>query len=304
MRQRRILPVFAVLMLGFLAVSARLVKLQGVEADMWLRESERSTVRFSSLPFDRGWITDRKGRPLACTEDVRDLTFRYRGWRRNTVAGQANHAWVILGRPRETVPDAIDNAAQLVSALGDVRVDEIAALPSRGHRRDLGFYLARLLGDDLWDDVTDRLQTDRPAAKPLRELTGYERMLARTQARARREQEALRSLAWASGLLVENLIEDMERAAVRADKRVAAGLASEQGETRDVYRREQQLHAEFDDDPSRLVRRVSFDTHTLVEIKQAELGGFGIQTTRSSSPVHWGISSTPHPCRQQPTATI
>lgn len=276
MRKQRIGPVFAVLMLGFVAVSARLVKLQGVESAMWLRESERSTVRFSSLPFERGWIMDRNGRPLARTEEVRDLTFRYRGWRRSTVAGQASHAWAVMGVSRAPVPDAIERAEELVTALGDVRVDEIAALPSRLHRRDLGFYIERLFGEDVWDAVTDRLQAEQPAAVPLRELDGFERMVSRTLARAERERQALQSLAWASGLLVDELIEDMERAASRADQRVATGLAVEEGDERDLYRREQQLHGEFDDDPARLVPRVSYDTRTLVAIKQGELGGFGI----------------------------
>jgi cell division protein FtsI/penicillin-binding protein 2 len=277
-RKQRIVPVFAVLMLGFLAVSARLVKLQGVEAAMWLRESERSTVRFSALPFERGWILDRLGHPLASTEEVRDLTFRYRGWRRSTVAGQATHAWAVMGKTRTSVADAIARAEDYVDALGNLRVDEIAALTTRLHRRDVGFYLERLFGEDVWDAVADRLQADHPAAVMLRELDGFDRMLDRTLARAKGEREALRSLAWASGLLVDELIEDMERAAARADQRVAAGLAVEEGDERDLYRREQQLHGEFDDDPARLVQHVSYDTRTLVAIRQAELGGFGIHT--------------------------
>ncbi len=301
MRQRRIVPVFLALMAGFVVVAARLVELQGVESGMWLRESERSTVRFQSLPFERGWIMDRNGHPLARTEEVRDLTFRYRGWRRSTVAGQANHAWVTLGSPRAAVPDAIARAEELATSLGAVTVADIAALPSRQHRRDLGFYLERLFGEELWDAVVDRLGAERPAAVPLAELPGWERTLPRTLERAERERQALADLAWASNLLPEELVDAMERAALRADRRVAAGLEdleelrddieselvaladdldteqlSEDEVARERYRREQQLRAEFDDDPSRLAQRVSYDTRTLVAIRQAELGGFGI----------------------------
>ncbi|MDG2149625.1 MAG: penicillin-binding transpeptidase domain-containing protein [Planctomycetota bacterium] len=276
MRKRRIAPVFAVLMVGFALVSTRLVKLQALESEMWLRESERSTASFRSLPFERGWIMDRRGRPLARTEEVLDLTFRYRGWRRGTVAGQACHAWVLLGLSRNSVPEAVAQAEKLSAALGDVRIDEIAALSSRQRRRDLGFYLERLFGEEIWDEIANRLQGERTAAVRLADLDGFDRMLTRVLARVKREREALHSLAKVAGLRSDQLMADMERAAARADDRVQVGLAKEAGDERELYRREQELHGEFDADPTRLARRVSYDTRTLVAIRQGELGGFGI----------------------------
>ncbi len=276
MRKQRIVPVFALLMVGFAIVAVRLVKLQAVETSMWMRESERSTVRFQSRPFARGWIMDRLGRPLARTEEVRDLTFRYRGWRRGTVAGQASHAWAAMGLERTTVPDAIERAETLLQTLGEVRISEISDLPSRLHRRDLGFYLQRLFGEDIWQFVSRELYSDLPSSQALREIKGFDQMLARSLERAAHEREALSDLAWAAGLTPEELIQGMERAGARAEQRVQGGLAQEQGDERERYRREQQLHSEFDDDPSKLVARVSYDTRTLVAIRQAELGGFGI----------------------------
>jgi len=256
---------------------------------MWLRESERSTVRFQSQPFERGWILDRSGQPLAKTEEVRDLTFRFRSWRRNTVAGLASHAWKAMGASRAPIAEAISRAEELTYALGEVRVDSISELPSRLQRRDLGFYIEKLFGKTTWNAVVAGLRADNPPDTPLSELPGYEEGLARSLERAGRERAALADLAWAAGLQPEELLDGMEHAASRAEQRVSNVIERElerelEGEVavpddeRDLYKRRQQLHAEFDDDPTRLVQRVSYDTRTLIAIRAAELGGFDIAT--------------------------
>ena len=283
MRQQRILPVFALLLLGFVLVGLRLVKLQGLESEMWMRESERSTVRFDAIPFERGWIFDRRGRPLARTQEVRDLVFRFRGWRRDTVAGQSSHAWVTLGAERLPVAEAVERAGELADGLGALRCDEISALEPRQRRRDLGFYLERLFGAVLWDAVVDELQADTVAPVTLAELPGFEAGLQRAYERAAAERQALTDLGDVTGLGEDELVRGMEQAALRADKRVALGLerelldAPDEERERDGYRREQQLRAEFDADPLRLAAGVSYDARTLVAIRGHELGGLDIR---------------------------
>jgi len=276
-RQQRITPILAALLIGFLLVGLRLVELQGMESDMWLRESERSTVRLVTLPFERGWVLDRHGQPLARTQEVRDLVFRFREWRRTTAAGQASHAWVTLGAPRLPVADAVARAGELAADLGALRVDEIAALEPRQRRRDLGYYLEELFGARLWDAVVEHLQAEPVEPVPLAGLPGFAEGLQRCRERAEAERLALADLSDVAGLERGELLDGMERAAARADQRVAAGLLREPQDERDLYRRSQQLRAEFDADPARLQAGVSYDTRTLVAIRGAELGGLDIQ---------------------------
>jgi len=272
MRRRRVVVVFVVLCVCFVTVLARLVRLQLVEHPLWSRESAKSAARFRSLPFERGWIFDRNGEPLARTEEVADLAFRYRDWRRGTAAGQAGHAWWTLGAERPDVSTALAHVDELTDALGDVTVAQIATLEPRQRRRDLGFYVERLLGRDFWDEVERLLvEEPEPAADALRGLPGFEAACAAARRRADWEWLALVDLARVVDVSFEELRARMDEALVRADRRVASALTEE-----DDYARRQQVRAEFDDDPSTIASRVPYDTATLVALRGGDLDGFDV----------------------------
>lgn len=228
MRQQRIPVVLAVLMLGFLGIQARLVQLQAVEVDLWQRESRLSTVRFDSLPFERGWITDRRGVPLARTEEVRDLVFRYRDWRRDSVAGALAHAFWSLDQPLDTVPQALARVDERLAELGTVSVADIARQEPRQRRRDILFYVRRLVGERVTQAIQQRLsESNDPAPVPLAELDGFDAGLLDASGRAAREAEALVGLASVAGVAPDDLVAAMDDAMHRAHKRVRLALADE-----------------------------------------------------------------------------
>ena len=146
MRRRRVAVIFVALMLGFAAVQVRLLKLQLLDHAIWAWEARRTAMSFESLPFERGWILDRNGVPLARTEELRDLTFRYRDWRRKAAVGQAALAAGMLDGQRRSVAEAYQRFDEHVAVLSEARVDDLKTVEPRALRSDLVWYLGRLLG--------------------------------------------------------------------------------------------------------------------------------------------------------------
>jgi cell division protein FtsI/penicillin-binding protein 2 len=148
-------------------VFARLFQLQVLEHEVWAREAVNLVRSSAVIPYRRGSIVDRLGRPLVTDEDVYRVEFRYRDFRRGHPLGQVAHAWSSL----ELRPVPLDDArSQLVSAglelaqLTHAQLDAFAeggaletgtlwvgaAVPGRAEyrlsrRADLRFYVSRLL---------------------------------------------------------------------------------------------------------------------------------------------------------------
>lgn len=282
--------VFVVAMLCFASVLVRLVRLQVVEQEMWSRESERSSARYISRSFSRGWILDRNGQPLAASEEAHDLVFTYRDWRRGSVAGQAALAWWTLewdkpGDERPSVTDAYGHLDRAVDALGDVSLGAIADIEPRQRRLDLGFYLTRLFGRDLWDELRTLLALDQPPREfRIAQCADFAAGLARCTARAQREAGALADLTRVAELQPGELLDAMDSVAAKVLRRVARveERGSADGETeptlRESYRRRQDLHAAFDGERATIEASVPYDTTTLVAIRGADIPGFKIET--------------------------
>ena len=146
MRRQRVMVVFAALAVGLFLVEIRLIRLQFLQGEMWARESRRSTMQFETVPAERGWILDRHGEPLAKTEEVRELVFRFRDWRRSSALGQsAALAWLLDGQ-RRSGREAWEDADAWLEGLGAVRVAELGALEPRQRARDAQTYLGWLYG--------------------------------------------------------------------------------------------------------------------------------------------------------------
>ena len=282
MRRRRIVVVFLAAMLGYAVILAQLVRLQVVESDTWVRESHRSSSRFRSLPFDRGWIFDRRGEPLALTEEVDDLAFEYRAWRRGSVAGLVSGASWVLGGPWRPPAEMRAALADALPLFGRLTVRDVAALQPRDRRRDLGFYIERLFGEPLWDAVVARLRADPvPVDETLDSLPGFAPGLAESLSRAAREDDAWRRLGTLAGVDLDQEVDELARNAL--DK-VADALGLEPGWStaslveRESYNRLQALQAEFESDAVVLTRDVLYDATTMVAIRGADLGGFSLRS--------------------------
>jgi cell division protein FtsI/penicillin-binding protein 2 len=283
-RQQRITVVFFALLVGLGLVELRLLRLQLLQNGLWARESRRSTMQFDTLPFERGWILDRGGEPLAMTEEVRDVLFRFRDWRRGTELGQAHALTWLLDGERRSAHEAYEQADTWLDALARVRVAQLAALRPRQRGRDAATYLGGLLGRQAAGALKDQLDSkEQPADMLVADLAGYDEGAQRARARFTAERAGLADLARVSGLTRDALLDAMDIAVLTADDRVARILAREAQSDEppgDRFLRGRELHLQFDSDPVELVRGVSYDCQTLVAVRAADLGGFFLRAER------------------------
>lgn len=282
--------VFVVAMLCFASVLLRLTRLQVVEQEMWLRESERSSARFESRSFSRGWILDRNGQPFAAAEEAHDLVFAYRDWRRDSVAGQACLAWWTLewnsaDDDRPSMALAYQQLELGVAGLGEVSLDTVAAVQPRQRRIDFGFYLSRLFGRGVWDELRTLLALGHPPQDfRLNQCADFAAGLDRCLQRADREAGALADLRRVTGITSGELLSAMDKVANKALQRVArvqqrtAEKAAEPPTLREQYRHSQELHVNFDSDRGSISESVPYDTTTLVAIRGGDIPGFQIET--------------------------
>jgi cell division protein FtsI/penicillin-binding protein 2 len=269
--------VFVALIAALIVLEVRLIRLQLGQSAVWVRESQRSTMQFESLPFERGWILDRHGEPLARTEQVRDLLFRFRDWRRGSVSGQLHAMLTLMDGERRTVRDVHARTAEELDALGTVGVAEIAAMRPYQRRRDTETYLDWLLGDAFDAALSSELSRAEPdPSLLLSDLEGWDTGRAEVEWRSDNEHLALLDLSRVSGLPLGGLLEGMDEAVRHADRRVAKFLA--RGEPpKDLFKRTRELHAEFDNDLIVLAEGVPYDAETLVAVRGEELPGFSVR---------------------------
>lgn len=283
MRRRRVAVVFALLVLGFAVVQVRLLKLQVVENEIWSWEARRTAMSFDSLPFERGWILDRNGVPLARTEELRDLVFRYRTWRRGAAVGQASLAMELLDERRRSVREAYEWAEDHLLRLSALRVDELLAMEPRARRADLVWYLGRLLGREVRGALQQGMaEGEWGGAEVLDELPGWGAGLVAARLRVAAERDALADLAYQAGTTPAALGEQLDGAVATIDARVQRLLERklESGEMDDAFLGRRQIRKTFEQDPAVLLSPVPYDTQTLVALRGVELPGFSVRTER------------------------
>lgn len=135
----------------FALVEARLVHLQFGTRDFWTAEARKSRTGGAPVPFARGDILDRYGRPLAASETVHQLELVYGRFRRGTPIGLLVGASRMLmeaegrsgGYPgvRDVLNDPGGWSEYVLSRSERV----VAALPTQTEK-DYTFYARRLLG--------------------------------------------------------------------------------------------------------------------------------------------------------------
>ena len=302
MRQQRILAVLVVLTCGLVGIWLRLFRLQVVEHHVWASESERSLSSFETLPFERGWILDRHGEPLARTEEARDLHFRFRSWRQRdgAVLGHLVSVMWLLDGERRSVGETDRYAEPLLGGLGTITVAELGAIEPRQRRQDVLTYLGWLYGDALERAVATQLASGPDAWTRLADLPPFAAGQAAAVVRARRERDAFDGLARVAGTTSALLLDEIDAAVRRSDQRVAVALSRDPGDAEeggevpvvraviDGFRRLRELHAEFDAEPVRLVTDVPQDVRTLVAVRRDELPGFEVRAeSRRAYPERW-----------------
>jgi cell division protein FtsI/penicillin-binding protein 2 len=283
-RRQRITVVFFALLAGLGLVELRLLRLQFLQNDLWVRESRRSTMQFDTLPFERGWILDRHGEPLAMTEEVRDVLFRFRDWRRGAALGQAAALMWLLDGERRSAHQALADAEQWLDALARVQVAQLAAMRPRQRGRDAATYMGWLLGRETANALKEQLASKHPPADLLvADLPGHDEGAEAARERLAAERAALQDLGRVSGLSMDALLDAMDEAVLIADERVSRILAreAEAGDpAADDFLRGRELHLEFDNDPVELARGVSYDCQTLVAVRASDLVGFSLRAER------------------------
>ncbi len=294
MRQRRVGVVLVVLLAGLALVEARLVRLQIVQGDAWQAESVRSTSVLQTLSAERGWILDRHGEPLAATEDVRDLSFRFRDWRQKggAVTGHLLSLLWLLDGERRAVADVHAHVPELLDGIAPVTVAELAGVQPRQRRADVLSYLEWLLGERF--DAQLRAALAGPATDPwltLAALPGFAEGRAAALRRALEQADALDDLGRLAGLSRRELLEALDAVVRRADARVEAALARDAADGNappDPFRRRRELHAELDADPAELRAGASHDVQTLLAVRAGELRGFSVRAEkRRTYPAEW-----------------
>ncbi len=168
--QRRLRPLGVVVVAGLGVLAARLFQIQVVEGAVWRAQAQSFLIDSAFVPYHRGEIRDRNQRLLVGDEDVANLEFVYRDFRRGHPLGQAAHARsVILGKPvglAETAPQLADTCV-LLAGLTPAAIDAFARgeLPAdsaieplapataepgvegrAGRATDLRFYVQKVLG--------------------------------------------------------------------------------------------------------------------------------------------------------------
>ncbi len=225
-----------IFVLLFAVVDARLAHLQFVARDFWEGEARATREDGEFVPFRRGAILDRFGKPLAVGEIDQTLNLLYSKFRRETPLGQisAGVRTMIddLGRSDLEQPamhEILQQPERWTRALLSESQADLAKAP-RSVRYDYWFYTRSLLGMTEKEFRAAREAT--PLDKPFSELVPD--AIPRAVARIKVQADALRELAAAIGqdrpwlvTTIENKLADLE---TQISKQVAAARSKSDGQ--------------------------------------------------------------------------
>jgi len=227
--QRRFGPVIAVLFVGLAIVVARLFQVQVLEHEVWAQQAAGLVRSSKVLPSHRGSLLDRNGRVLVRDEDLYQIEFRYRDFRRGHPLGMLAHARSTLEMRAVPLVEALDHheawtrellalspalldafvKGQAVS-LGSLRFEATAEGPEldaqiRSRRAtDVRYYVGQLLGITTREQRYLRLLPEEERGRSYVDLMATHRflrpddLLERTLARV---DDSCRNLEELAGLL-------------------------------------------------------------------------------------------------------
>jgi len=175
---------FALILLAFSLLVARLAVVQIGQHEVWAEEAARLVHRGIPIPYRRGEIRFAGGEIAARDIEAYRLAFAYRPFRREHPLGEVAHARTSLELRAVTLREAEKNLARWAAELAALRPAELAAFADgdalvtaslavprvdddaardedrRGRASDVRFYVRELLGatDREWRDLSKRGQ--------------------------------------------------------------------------------------------------------------------------------------------------
>ncbi len=279
-RLRVLLLIFAAL---FLLVEARLVHLQFATRGFWEAEARASRLGGRPVPFSRGGIYDRYGRPLAEGETVHRLSFVFNTFRRETPVGLVLGADRLLhedlGRDRAggaTIRRILTDPAPFVRAALEISPSQLEGVTAR-LRGDVEFYARGLLGLDPRGFRETRLSRDEDA--PFHSYV--DGAVKRAVERIAVQRQSLFDLAGAIEMepdafidLLDQEVLDLDAAVVRAVESNPTPLSARQVRAvrRDLERRDRWIE-----------RSVPYRAVFLVNLVPERFGGFEIRDVHRRS---------------------
>lgn len=117
--ERRFGPIVVLLFVGMAVLIVRLFQVQILEHETWGREAQGLVRSSKVVPYHRGRILDREARVLVQDEDIYQVEFCYRDFRRGHPLGRIAHARSALEMRAVPLSEALRNmeswAAELVA---------------------------------------------------------------------------------------------------------------------------------------------------------------------------------------------
>ncbi len=167
MLKRRLVILFVVLTLGFVVLTARLIKLQLVDADNWREVIEHFEHRTWAIETYRGNILDRNGEALAQDVPADELAIDYRAmnlddrWLTKTASDRLANTPQWAGMDRATrrrkldemklqIADQIQTIPQAISEMCNIPMEDVLARFQEIRDR------IRALREDMWSQHFDR----------------------------------------------------------------------------------------------------------------------------------------------------
>lgn len=301
---RRIRFLVAVTALLFGVLWIRLAHLQAMEHDFWEREALASRTGGRPVPFARGDILDRFGRPLAEGEIVHRLDFVFHTFRRETPLGLLYGALRLLAdrEPelsdhRWTLAAVASRSEEAAERLLEWRLSSIRSWDGRA-RGDLFFYARRLLG---LEEREARRRWEKALERDGRIGDLVPNARARIVAAAARQREALADLEEALGWSPGSLLERIDQEVARLEARVAAETAS-LGDL--SVKRRRSVRRDLERRPRTLEPRAPFRVVYLIHLVPERYAGFRIEDverrlypdeTRDVAPLLVGRVGAPSP---------
>jgi len=270
-------------------VQAQLIRLQFVTRDFWEGEARASRIGGQPMPFQRGSIYDRYGRPLAEGETVNRLSLIYHEFRRESVIGQLIGAGLILcdlpGQPESEAPPAptvrrvLERPAEWIRFVLETREEALEGLATR-EADDFKFYVRNLLEleEARFRKLSEAaLDEHRPFSTLVEDGPGRVLERLRDQARAIQELAASVDAGHAEFIdLIDRQIEEIRAAVNRSIRRSPSTLSV--GQQRAIQK----------DHESRarvLVRTVTYRSVFLVNLVPERFMGFRVEdVSRRSYP--------------------
>jgi len=123
--QRRFGPLIVIVFIGFVVLIARTFQVQVLEHDVWAQQASSLTRSSKILPSHRGSFLDREGRELVHDEDVYQIEFRYRDFRRGHPLGIVAHARAAIEMRPVSLDEAFANIDAWVESLVRITPQEL-----------------------------------------------------------------------------------------------------------------------------------------------------------------------------------